>query len=71
MEIDRIPTEPLYWRVRWAFERGIGLAARATSLTYRIPTIPIGYGAIHLRSIEPGIALLGKSCAEVMASATE
>jgi GntR family transcriptional regulator / MocR family aminotransferase len=31
--------------------------------------IRIGYGAIHLRSIEPGIALLGQSCAEVMSSA--
>jgi GntR family transcriptional regulator/MocR family aminotransferase len=32
-------------------------------------TIRIGYGAIHLRSIEPGIALLGQSCAEVLSSA--
>jgi GntR family transcriptional regulator / MocR family aminotransferase len=31
--------------------------------------IRIGYGAIPLRSIEPGIALLGQSCAEVMSSA--
>jgi GntR family transcriptional regulator / MocR family aminotransferase len=32
-------------------------------------TIRIGYGAVHLRSIEPGIALLGQSGAEVMSSA--
>jgi GntR family transcriptional regulator/MocR family aminotransferase len=32
-------------------------------------TIRIGYGAIHLRSIERGIALLGQSCAEVLSSA--
>ena len=32
-------------------------------------TIRIGYGAIPLRSIEPGIALLGQSCAEVLSSA--
>jgi GntR family transcriptional regulator / MocR family aminotransferase len=32
-------------------------------------TIRIGYGAIPLRSIEPGIALLGQSCAEIMSSA--
>jgi GntR family transcriptional regulator/MocR family aminotransferase len=31
--------------------------------------IRIGYGAIHLRSIEPGIALLGQACAEVMSGA--
>src|SRR5262249_17823919 len=32
-------------------------------------TIRIGYGAIHLRAIEPGIALLGQACAEVMSGA--
>jgi GntR family transcriptional regulator / MocR family aminotransferase len=32
-------------------------------------TIRIGYGAIQLRSIEPGIALLGQACAEVMSGA--
>jgi GntR family transcriptional regulator/MocR family aminotransferase len=32
-------------------------------------TFRIGYGAIHLRSIEPGIALLGQSCAEVLSGA--
>ena len=31
-------------------------------------TIRIGYGAINLRAIEPGIALLGQSCAEVLSS---
>jgi GntR family transcriptional regulator/MocR family aminotransferase len=31
-------------------------------------TIRIGYGAINLRSIEPGIAMLGQSCVEVLSS---
>jgi GntR family transcriptional regulator / MocR family aminotransferase len=30
--------------------------------------IRIGYGAINLRSIEPGIALLGQACAELLSS---
>jgi GntR family transcriptional regulator/MocR family aminotransferase len=32
-------------------------------------TIRVGYGAIHLRAIEPGIALLGAACAEVLSNA--